>query len=1099
MKDYFRLIGILPDDTEEQKRQAHFRTFRKLQGKRHNPSLSLEEKREAELLIDYLRRAQYNPDLPLPSALRHYLPSEPEQPSLDLVSEKPPLPPATRVDTVQSVVEVPSEQINLESFGKAASELAQNILDTPPLRHESEGLQVSLQPEVDMQVEESLGTGYMYSLHPGLFQPEVDMQVEEIHPVVEAVEHTGEIELEPIFENPEPTVPEVAALSNQEKVLRDVINCPECEWEILTETDSYCSGCGKSITKIAVPDELVIYIGDTGSYTKGFQIRNTGLIPVTIDNFEVLEVKAEVQPKEAFILAKGEEKEVLLHVDESLAFGRRSGMLRFRYHGKPHQIPISLKQPPNIWLQFPTVANSRQLHEGFRLLVPMNTTRIDCSVETNSDSSLTIGVITISDDSQTVQTLMKGPIRFDRDHKIDFHLSVSGSGLRTLSVSFEELGVRHFKLEIQCVHVANLTDRVRYLMDKNAIILGSGTTYSEMQLKNEPDGSLGYGRAERIELLGAPDWLKLEPQRLEYLNSGETALIGMSIDSNSPLISSPGLQHVTLKVVYFDPQLECQREHTTSLAFQFVTPRQFDDWVAIDFGTSNTCAAILDGTSFRVLELESGMAESPTCIQFIDVIRQKWECGLKAYSKRFTGSRALNSTAWVFKPLLTHSYDPVPHPFLDINEGRPHFKTVDELITIYVRALLDSLRLYNCIEPRKAVLTFPVTFGKRQRERLAAAFKAAGLEEVVTPVSEPVALAINYAFTHPEILQQPGIFAVFDFGGGTTDLAIFRTDFGQERPTLRLLDIAGIDVGGETITFELARYIYEQLVPVEEHVKFSFPTSFEDLTREHSDLMRENYRHLAEDAERIKRTLYTDRESLEHDLERSLYSGSTPKLFKARLEADKIEKFLRSRIQRAVEALLEMVQGLCRRGILSEPKLDWILLGGNSSRLQLVTEMLAQAVFNGDQRQILMDPENMKTGVMKGALLYAVSPNTLPFPIEEVRHTLPCHVGLLGSGYKFDPIFQRGLIAGLEKSVERRRVSLVGQNQMKLYYYFGHEANPTVINNKKMKPYAFSCREFADKEVDAEFTLLPEGEGIEVRLSLQGHELVHIAPLLGEG
>lgn len=1072
MKDYFRLIGILLDDTEEQKRQAHFRVFRKLQGKRYNQSLSLEEKREAELLIDYLRRAQYNPDLPLPAALRHYLPSEPEPPSLDLPSESSPLPPTTRLDTVQPA-ETPSERINLDILGEAASELAQNILDTPSARHEFDDLQAS--PEVNAQ-----------EIHP------------EIHPVVEAVERTDEIELEPIFESPEPFVSEIA-LPNQEKVLRDVINCPDCEWEILAETDSYCSGCGKSITKVAAPDELVIYIGDTGSYTKSFGIRNIGLIPITVDNFEVLEVKAEVQPAEAFTLAKGEEKEVLLHVDESLAFGRRSGALRFRYHGKPHRIPISLKQPPNIWLQFPTVANCGKSHEGFRLLVPMNITQLDCSVETDSDNPLTIGVIAVSDGSQTEKTLMKGPIRFDREHKIDFSIPVDGSGFKTLLVSFEELGVRHFKLEIQCVQVAKLTDRAGSLIGKNAIILGSGAAYSEIQLKNEPDGSLGYGRAERIELLGAPEWLKLEPQKLESLNSGETALIRMLIDSNSPLIDSHGLQHVTLKVVYFDPQLECQREHAISLAFEFVRPRQFDDWVAIDFGTSNTCAAILDGTSFRVLRLESGVAESPTCVQFIDIIKQQWECGLKAYSKRFTGARALNSTAWVFKPLLTRSHDPIPHTYLDINEGRPHFKTVDELITIYVRALLDSVRLYNGIEPRKAVVTFPVTFGKRQRERLEKAFKEAGLEEVVTPVSEPVALAINYAFTHPQILEQSGVFAVFDFGGGTTDLAIFRTDFGQERPTLRLLDIAGVDVGGEMITFELARYIYEQLVPVDERVKFPFPTSFEDLTREHSDLMRENYRHLAEDAERIKRTLYTDREFLEHDLERSLYSGSTPKLFKTRLEAGQIEKLLRSRIQRAVDALLEMIQGLCRRAILPEPKLDWILLGGNSSRLQLVTEMLAQAVFNGDPQQILMDQENMKTGVMKGALLYAVSPSTLPFPIEEVRHTLPCHVGLLGAGYRFDPIFQRGLIAGLDNSVERRKVSLVGQDQMKLYYYFGHESNPTVIGNKKMKPYAFDCREFAGAEVDAKFTLLPEGEGIEVRLSLQGQELVHTAPLLGEG
>lgn len=1067
MKDYLRLIGIqTPDATEEQIRQAHFRTFRYFQGKKHN-SISSEERREADSILEYLRRAQSYPDLPIPAHLRHYLP-----PELERATEvHPPAKPTV-------------EQLKPDVFGRVASDLAQGIFGTTPSDHKAQALLPESVPPTDPQLQMPAG-------------------VEEPHPV-EVVERTDEIELEPIFDiEPVPSQPvEVAPQPSpaQERALGAVISCPDCEWEILTDADSYCSGCGKSITNVAVPDELVIYIGDTGSYTKSFQIRNTGLIPISVGSFEVLEVEAKVQPAEGFVLAKGEAREVLLHVDEGSAFGRRSGVLRFRYHGKPRQLPISLKQPPDIHLQFLAVPNSRTTQEGFRLLIPSGTAQIGCCVETDSDKPLTISLITLSGDSRSeARTLLKGSFRLDREHKIDFPITIDGAGFKTLSISFEELGVRHFKLEIQCVQVANLTDRVsRYLIGEQSIILGSGIVEAYVELKNEPDGSLGYGIAERIELVGAPEWLRLEPQKVELLNSGDTALIKLLIDSS--LIKSPGTEHVSLKIVYFDPQLECWVERPTALKlpFQFILPRQFDDWVAVDFGTSNTCAAILDGASFKTLELEPGMAESPTCIQFINILKQQWECGMKAYTKRFAGLRALNSTAWAFKPLLTQN--PTPQTYLDIAEGYPHSKTVDELITIYIRALLDAVRFCNGIEPRRAVVTFPVTFGKKQRERLAEAFKAAGLEEVITPVSEPVALAISYAFNHQEILQRPGVFAVFDFGGGTTDLAIFRTDPGQDgRVLLKLLDIAGIGVGGEMLTFDLARYIYEQLVPEDERRLFSFPATFEELSSGRSDTMRENYSHLAADAEQIKRNLYTDRRLFEDDLQRSLTNGSFLKVFTTRLEFRQVEALLRARIDKAVKALLEMLDGLCSRGVLSERKLDWILLGGNSSKLQLVTGMLADAIFAGDQRQVLMDRENMKTGVMKGALLYAVSPSSLPFPIDEVRHTLPCHVGLMGAGYRFDPIFQRGLISGLEKPVQRRRVNLADQQQMRLYYYFGHETTPSVIDNPKMKPYAFNCQDFAGAEVDAEFTLLPEGEGIEIKLSLQGRELVHTAPLLGEG
>src|SRR5258708_6857709 len=100
MKDYWRLIGITSENaTEAQIRQAHFRTFRYYQGKK-NESPKAAQRAVAELVIDYLREAQDNPDLPIPNSLKHLLPdeghsiepdSDPDQ--VSAVSNQPVLPP----------------------------------------------------------------------------------------------------------------------------------------------------------------------------------------------------------------------------------------------------------------------------------------------------------------------------------------------------------------------------------------------------------------------------------------------------------------------------------------------------------------------------------------------------------------------------------------------------------------------------------------------------------------------------------------------------------------------------------------------------------------------------------------------------------------------------------------------------------------------------------------------------------------------------------------------------------------------------------------------------------------------------------------------
>src|SRR5262249_49358126 len=161
-------------------------------------------------------------------------------------------------------------------------------------------------------------------------------------------------------------------------------------------------------------------------------------------------------------------------------------------------------------------------------------------------------------------------------------------------------------------------------------------------------------------------------------------------------------------------------------------------------------------------------------------------------------------------------------------------------------------------------------------------------------------------------------------------------------------------------TFELARLIYEALVPLAERGSFTFPASLDNLIAGNSDIARENYRRLAGMAERVKRSFHSDDSLFEQELAQNLEGSKGNQTFHATLVRNDIEILLRRRIEQLIVTLIAMVTALHERGAIAARKLDWIILGGNSSRLPLVTEMLAAALFNGDRGAVLLDSENIK-------------------------------------------------------------------------------------------------------------------------------------------
>ena len=205
------------------------------------------------------------------------------------------------------------------------------------------------------------------------------------------------------------------------------------------------------------------------------------------------------------------------------------------------------------------------------------------------------------------------------------------------------------------------------------------------------------------------------------------------------------------------------------------------DWLGVDFGTSNTSAAVLDGGRPRLIELEPGRTSVPTAI-FLDFGTKRMLFGTEAVEALVAGreGRFLRAIKRVLgTPLM--------------REQRQLLNRRMTLVEL-VGQVLARLRARAEAEvggPLTHVLAGrPVIFhAEPDRDTQAAvdleeAYRLAGFEEVAW-LTEPEAAARACGVTE-------GLGIVVDIGGGTSDFTVFRAEGGH----LTVLANEGVRVGG---------------------------------------------------------------------------------------------------------------------------------------------------------------------------------------------------------------------------------------------------------------------------------------------------------------
>ena len=208
--------------------------------------------------------------------------------------------------------------------------------------------------------------------------------------------------------------------------------------------------------------------------------------------------------------------------------------------------------------------------------------------------------------------------------------------------------------------------------------------------------------------------------------------------------------------------------------------------IGIDLGTTNSCVAIMEGSTPKVLINSSGSRTTPSVVGFTDKgerligqpakHQQVTNPKNTVYSvKRFMGRRRVevSSTGEGGYGKAGNEESKVPYAitgsaddFVKVRVNQGEF-TPQQVSAFILQDLKKTAEDYLGEKVERAVITVPAYFNDAQRQATKDAGEIAGLK-VERIINEPTAAALAYGMdkkTNEKI-------AVFDLGGGTFDVSI---------------------------------------------------------------------------------------------------------------------------------------------------------------------------------------------------------------------------------------------------------------------------------------------------------------------------------------
>ena len=390
--------------------------------------------------------------------------------------------------------------------------------------------------------------------------------------------------------------------------------------------------------------------------------------------------------------------------------------------------------------------------------------------------------------------------------------------------------------------------------------------------------------------------------------------------------------------------------------------------IGIDLGTTNSCVAVMDGKTARVIENSEGVRTTPSMVAFADSGERL--VGQPAKRQAVTNPA---STLFAIKRLIGRRFDDpvtkkdkglVPYNIVSGDNGDAWVEaggkkvSPSEVSAFILIKMKETAEAFLGETVTQAVITVPAYFNDAQRQATKDAGKIAGLD-VLRIINEPTAAALAYGLDK----KGSGTIVVYDLGGGTFDVSVLEIGDGvfEVKSTNGDTFLGGEDFDARIIEYLADEFKKEQGI---------------DLKADRLALQR-----LKEAAEKAKIELSSSVQT-EVNLPFITADQSGPKHLNIKLTRAKLEALVEDLVSRTIEP--------CRAALkdagLKASEIDEVILVGGQTRMPKIQEVVKE--FFGREPHKGVNPDEVvamgaaiQGGVLKGevkdVLLLDVTPLSL--------------------------------------------------------------------------------------------------------------------------
>jgi molecular chaperone DnaK len=391
--------------------------------------------------------------------------------------------------------------------------------------------------------------------------------------------------------------------------------------------------------------------------------------------------------------------------------------------------------------------------------------------------------------------------------------------------------------------------------------------------------------------------------------------------------------------------------------------------IGIDLGTTNSCVAVMEGSTAKVVENAEGQRTTPSMVAFTDSGER-----LVGHPAKRQGVTNPENTFYSIKRLVGRRFEDkevkkdiglVPFTIMSGDNGDAWVQDTQEntyapsqISAFIVQKMKETAEAYLGEEVTQAVITVPAYFNDSQRQATKDAGKIAGLE-VLRIINEPTAAALAYGMEK----KGTGIVAVYDLGGGTFDVSILEIGDGvfEVKSTNGDTFLGGEDFDQKIIDYLCDEFKREQGI---------------DLRKDKLALQR-----LKEEGEKAKIELSSSM-STEINLPFITADQSGPKHLNMKLTRAKLEALVDDLVQRTIAPC----KAALKDAGLKASEINEIILVGGMTRMPKIFDTVKEIFGQDPSRGVNPDEvvaigAAIQAGVLQGdvkdVLLLDVTPLSL--------------------------------------------------------------------------------------------------------------------------